>query len=72
MRALFLHLADDALVWIGVVIAGVAILTTGWLYADPLVSVLIGVLILGSAWGVLRDAPPSRTGAPSLTSSGFG
>ena len=55
MRASFLHLAGDAAGSLGVIVAGVVILTTGWLYADPLVSVLIGFLILASSFGVLRD-----------------
>lgn len=36
--------------------AGLIILRTGWEYADPLFSVLIGVLVLASAWTVLRDS----------------
>ena len=55
MRASFLHLAGDAVGSLGVMAAGVIILTTGWVYADPLVSVLIGLLILVSSFGVLRD-----------------
>jgi cobalt-zinc-cadmium efflux system protein len=56
MRASFLHLAGDALGSLGVVVAGVVILATGWLYADPLVSALIGLLILVGSYGVLRDS----------------
>ncbi len=55
MRASFLHLVGDAVGSLGVIVAGVAILATSWVYADPLVSVLIGVLILVSSFGVLRD-----------------
>jgi cobalt-zinc-cadmium efflux system protein len=56
MRAAILHLGGDALASLGVVVAGVIIITTGWLEADPVVSLLIGVLILASSWTVLRDA----------------
>lgn len=56
LRASFLHLAGDALGSLGVIAAGLIILTTGWEYADPLFSVLIGVLVLASAWTVLRDS----------------
>ena len=56
MRASFLHLAGDAVGSLAVIAAGVVILATGWVYADPLVSVLIGVLILVSSFGVLRDS----------------
>ena len=40
----------DLLGSVGVIAAALVILITGWLYADPLVSVLIGLLILASAW----------------------
>jgi len=56
LRASFVHLLGDALASVGVVVAGALILTTGWRYADPLVSVLIGLVVLASSWGVLRDA----------------
>lgn len=56
IRAAILHLAGDALASLGVVVAGAIIITTGWLEADPVVSLLIGVLILVSSWTVLRDA----------------
>ena len=38
------------------IVAGVIIVTTGWLYADPLFSVLLGLLILATSWSVLRDS----------------
>lgn len=50
------HVIADLLGSVGVIVAAVLILLTGWLYADPLVSVVIGVLILGSSWGILRDS----------------
>lgn len=56
MRAAFLHVLADLLGTAGVIVAAVVILATGWLAADPLVSVVIGVLVLASAWGVLRDS----------------
>lgn len=56
MRAAILHLGGDALASLGVVVAGAIIIATGWLEADPVVSILIGVLILASSWTVLRDA----------------
>jgi len=56
LRASFLHLAGDAVGSLGVIAAGAIILTTGWRYADPLFSVLLGVLVLASAWTVLRDS----------------
>jgi cobalt-zinc-cadmium efflux system protein len=49
------HVFADLLGSIGVIVAALVILTTGWEYADPLVSVLIGVLVLASSWTILRD-----------------
>ncbi len=40
----------------GVIVAGVVILTTGWDLADPLVALLIGVLVLASAWRLLGES----------------
>ena len=54
LRASFVHLAGDALGSLGVVVAGVLIVTTGWRYADPLFSIVLGLLILASSWTVLR------------------
>jgi cobalt-zinc-cadmium efflux system protein len=56
IRSAFIHLMGDVFSTIGATIAGVIILFTGWNWLDPLVSVLIGGLILWAAWGVLRDA----------------
>jgi cobalt-zinc-cadmium efflux system protein len=56
LRAALVHLAGDALASVGVVAAGVAIMLTGWERADPVVSILIGGLILAGTWGILRDA----------------
>jgi len=56
VEAAFRHVVADLLGSLGVAIAGVVILTTGWVEADPLVSILIGVLVLASAWSILRDS----------------
>jgi cobalt-zinc-cadmium efflux system protein len=56
IRSAYLHMLGDALSAIGVVVAGVLIALTGRTVADPLISVLIGVLILWSSWGVLTEA----------------
>ena len=52
----FLHLLADAAVSAGVVVAGLVILLTGWLWVDPAASLLISAVIIWSTWGVLRDA----------------
>ena len=56
IRAAFLHLMGDVLSTIGAVVAGVIIYFTKANWLDPLVSVLIGFLILYNAWDILRDA----------------
>jgi cobalt-zinc-cadmium efflux system protein len=56
VEAAFRHVFADLLGSVGVVVAAVMILATGWLVADPLVSVLIGVLVLASSWTILRDS----------------
>ena len=52
----FLHLVADAAVSAGVVVAGLIILLTGWLWVDPVASLIISAVIVWSTWGVLRDA----------------
>jgi len=56
MRSAFQHLMGDVLSTIGAVIAGVIILFTGLNWIDPLVSILIGFLILWNAWGIVRES----------------
>ena len=56
MRSAFIHLMGDVVSTVGAVIAGVIIYFTGANWLDPLVSVLIGFLILSNAWGILRDS----------------
>jgi cobalt-zinc-cadmium efflux system protein len=56
VRAALVHVLADALASIGVIVAAVVILLTGWERADPLVSIVIGFLVLASSWGVLRES----------------
>lgn len=56
LRSAFVHLMGDVLSTIGAVLAGVGIALTGWQILDPLVSVLIGALILWNAWLIIRDS----------------
>jgi cobalt-zinc-cadmium efflux system protein len=56
LRAAFLHMAYDALVSLGVVIAGGIILMTGWTRLDPLVSLAVAGVILMGTWSLLRDS----------------
>jgi cobalt-zinc-cadmium efflux system protein len=50
------HVMADLLGSVGVIVAAGIVLLTGWRYADPLVSIAIGVLILASSWKLLRDS----------------
>jgi cobalt-zinc-cadmium efflux system protein len=54
VRAAFLHMAADALVSFGVVLAGGLILLTGWLWLDPAISLVVSVAIIAGTWSLLR------------------
>ena len=56
MRAALRHVFADMFGSVGVIAAALIILATGWVYADPLISVLIGALVLGSSWTILRES----------------
>ena len=55
-RGAFLHMAADAAVSAGVVVAGFLILLTGWWWLDPAVSLLINGVVVWGTWGLLRDS----------------
>lgn len=56
IKAAFLHLASDAVISFGVVIAGLVIMKTGWLWLDPAMSLAISAAIVWGTWGLLRDS----------------
>ncbi|MEO7041460.1 MAG: cation diffusion facilitator family transporter [Gemmatimonadaceae bacterium] len=56
IRGAFLHMAADAAVSLGVVIAGLIIGVTGWLWVDPVVSLMIVVVITLGTWSLLRES----------------
>lgn len=56
VRGAFLHMAADAIVTLGVLIGGLAIKLTGLEWIDPVLSLIIVVVILYSAWGLLRES----------------
>jgi cobalt-zinc-cadmium efflux system protein len=73
VRAQFVHLAADAMVSAGVVVAAAAIRATGWLWLDPLASLAIVVVIVAGTWDVLRcsvdlamDAVPAGVAQDSV------
>jgi cobalt-zinc-cadmium efflux system protein len=55
-RGAYLHIVGDVLGSAGALAAGAIILATGWVQADPLISVLIAVLILGGAWRLVKES----------------
>ncbi len=56
VRGAWLHVLSDALGSVGAILSGVAVWWMGWMWADAAVSVLISVLVLFSAWHLLRAA----------------
>jgi len=56
LRGAFLHMAGDALVSAGVVIAGGLALWQGWVWLDPVVSLIIAAVIVLSTWGLFRQS----------------
>ena len=56
LRGASLEVLGDALGSIGVILAAIVLLTTGWAWADPIVGVLIGLLILPRTWSLTRQA----------------
>lgn len=54
-RAALLHVTGDVAASAGVLVAGLVILLTGWLYVDPLLSLAISALIAYGAWGIARE-----------------
>ncbi|AZA81776.1 cation transporter [Chryseobacterium lactis] len=56
MKGAYFEVLSDMLTSVGVMIAGVIMLTTGWYYADPLISAAIGLLIFPRTWKLLKEA----------------
>ncbi|MCF8105583.1 MAG: cation diffusion facilitator family transporter [Desulfohalobiaceae bacterium] len=56
IRGAFIHMAADAGVSLGVVVAGTVIMYTGWLWVDPLTSLAIAGVVLIGTWGLLRES----------------
>jgi cobalt-zinc-cadmium efflux system protein len=63
LRGAYLHMAADAAVSLGVVLAGIGMMFTGWYWLDPVVSLLIVAVILISTWGLLKQSVLLALGA---------
>jgi cobalt-zinc-cadmium efflux system protein len=53
LRSAYLHVLGDALGSVGAILAGAVMLFFEWYWADPVISVLVALLILKSAWGII-------------------
>jgi len=56
VRGAWLHVASDTLASVGVIICGAGIWAFGWIWLDPAVSIIVSVLVLLSAWHLIREA----------------
>jgi cobalt-zinc-cadmium efflux system protein len=56
VRGAYLHVLGDALGSVGALLAALVVMYTGWTLADPIVSILLSLLILGGAWQLLRES----------------
>ncbi|MCM3239216.1 cation diffusion facilitator family transporter [Heyndrickxia oleronia] len=56
LRSAYLHILGDALGSVGAIIAGALMLLFDWYIADPIISVIVALLILKSAWGVMKQS----------------
>ena len=56
IKGAYLHMAADAGVSAGVVVAGIVILLTGWAWVDPAVSLVIALVIVWGTWGLFRES----------------
>lgn len=55
IKSVFWHLMEDILGWIGVLIAGLVIISTGWFIIDPIISIIIGLIVLHGAYGIIKE-----------------
>ena len=56
VKGAYLHMAADALVSVGVLVAGLVISRTGWYIIDPIIGLIVAVVILISTWNLLHDS----------------
>lgn len=53
LRSAYIHVIGDALGSVGAIVAGIVMMVFKWYLADPIISILVALLILKSAWGVI-------------------
>jgi len=76
VRAAWWHAWGDSLSSIGVIVGGIIIFVTGRFIVDPLVSIIIGAIIIGGAWGIVKEgvrilleASPARLDSKEVSSA---
>ena len=66
VKSAFSHLAADAVVSLGLVIGGILIHYTGWMWIDPVLSLIVAFVIIGGTWSLVKDTLKlSLNGVPS-------
>jgi len=56
LKSAYLHIIGDALGSVGAIVAGFLMLVFDWYIADPIISILVALLVLKSAWGVMKQS----------------
>jgi len=56
IRAAFIHMMGDALGAVAIILGAIAMLYTGWSYIDPVLSIALGLLIIYTAWDIIRES----------------
>lgn len=56
IKGAYLHMLGDAGVSLGVVVAGITIIFTGWFWLDPVISIIIAIIIIISTWDLMQDS----------------
>jgi len=56
IRGAFLHMVADAVVSLGVVLSGLLVLFTGWMWVDPAVSIIVAAVIVIGTWSLLKES----------------
>jgi cobalt-zinc-cadmium efflux system protein len=56
VKAAFFHVLADMFGSVGALVAGFAVLTFGWMIADPIIAVFISLLVLASSWGLIKES----------------
>jgi cobalt-zinc-cadmium efflux system protein len=71
VRGAYLHMAADAGLSLGVVVAGLVVMYTGWRWLDPAVSLVIVVIIVAGTWSLMRESVQmALAGVPANVDAG--